>query len=137
MSGLSSGMDHHQPSPDSSKTRRSNADYRWTVPKVRAFLGALAKYGRVSEAARAVGMSRQSAYKLRARLNGQEFRAVFEEARAQGLNARAVAKLEQTGSRWDGPGLAALDHLRADHGLNDKSEITTAQGDTIPAQGDT
>lgn len=37
------------------RTRCLDADYRWTVPKVHAFLEALAKCGRVAEAARAGG----------------------------------------------------------------------------------
>jgi len=49
------------------RTPRSNADYRWTPAKALAFLDALARCGKIAEAARAVGMSRQSAYRLRAR----------------------------------------------------------------------
>jgi molybdenum-dependent DNA-binding transcriptional regulator ModE len=58
--------------------RRSNADYRWTKPKMLAFLHALATTGSVAGAARGVGMSRQSAYRLRARL-GEGFGAVWVE----------------------------------------------------------
>tara|TARA_R110002072_G_scaffold9518_35_gene46112 strand:- start:492 stop:938 length:447 start_codon:yes stop_codon:yes gene_type:complete len=46
---------------------RSNADYRWTPDKALAFLGALADCGKVAAAARCVGMTRQSAYRLKAR----------------------------------------------------------------------
>ena len=58
--------------------RRSNADYRWTKPKVLAFLHALGTTGSVAQAARGVGMSRQSAYRLRARM-GAGFAAVWDE----------------------------------------------------------
>ena len=64
------------PSDSRSKARqpRRNADYRWTVPKVAAFLRALSESGSVAEAARSVGMSRQAAYRLRARLDGENSR---------------------------------------------------------------
>ena len=94
------------------KPRQRNADYRWTVPKVAAFLEALSLSGSVAAAAREVGMSRQSAYRLRKRLDGPLFSAAFEGARAKGLMVRAADK-QRAESRWDGPGLAALDHLRA------------------------
>ena len=62
-------------SPPKARQPRRNADYRWTVPKVKAFLLALEQCGRVAEAAKAVGMSRQSAYALRARLDDAAGRA--------------------------------------------------------------
>ena len=40
---------------------------RWTGAKAAAFLKALARSGKVAPAAREVGMSRQAAYRLRAR----------------------------------------------------------------------
>jgi hypothetical protein len=46
---------------------RPCAEYRWTNRKAHAFLDALAQHGKVAAAARAVGMTRQSAYKLRHR----------------------------------------------------------------------
>lgn len=86
------------------RPRRCNADYRWTVPKAWAFLEALAQCGRVAEAARAVGMSRQAAYQLKARLAGGPLGEGFELARRAGLKARAARSV----SRWAGPGLAAV-----------------------------
>lgn len=59
-------------------TRRPNADYRWTKDKTMAFLRALVATGSVKLAARHVGMSRQSAYRLRARL-GPDFAAVWDK----------------------------------------------------------
>ena len=44
---------------------RPHAEYRRTNRKAHAFLDALALHGKVPAAARAVGMTRQSAYRLR------------------------------------------------------------------------
>jgi molybdenum-dependent DNA-binding transcriptional regulator ModE len=46
---------------------RPHAEYRWTNRKAHAFLDALALHGKVAAAARAVGMTRKSAYRLRDR----------------------------------------------------------------------
>ena len=107
-------MDHSAPAPDgpaplaapAPTPRRCTADYRWTQPKVIAFLEALSKTGRVAEAARAVGMSRTSAYRLRARMSSARFDAAFEGARRTGIRARAAAsraKLAMVRSPWDAP----------------------------------
>jgi hypothetical protein len=50
------------------RTPRPLAEYRWTNRKAHAFLDALACHGKVAPAARAVGMTRQSAYKLKDRV---------------------------------------------------------------------
>jgi molybdenum-dependent DNA-binding transcriptional regulator ModE len=84
--------------------RRTNADYRWTKPKLLAFLQALARGGSVAQAARGVGMSRQSAYRLRVRL-GADFAAVWDDGvalarvmrRAQG--DAHLAKVTDWGAR--------------------------------------
>ena len=63
--------------------------YHWTTCRAEVFLGALAHFGRVGEAARAVGMSRQSAYKLRDRLGRDElFARAWDHARAEGRGRR-------------------------------------------------
>jgi hypothetical protein len=49
------------------------AEQRWSRVKQAAFLRHLAALHSVAAAARSVGMSRQSAYRLRARLKGQPF----------------------------------------------------------------
>ena len=54
--------------PSQARTSRPHAEYRWTNRKAHAFLDALACHGKVAAAARAVGMTRQSAYRLRARV---------------------------------------------------------------------
>jgi len=80
-----------------SHPRRSNADYRWTRDKIMAFLEGLAAGRSVARAARDVGMSRQSAYRMRARL-GPGIGAVWDEGvriggvRRQLLAARAQAQ---------------------------------------------
>ena len=118
------------PSDSRSKARqpRRNADYRWTVPKVAAFLRALSESGSVAEAARSVGMSRQAAYRLRARLDGEKFQAAFEDARRRGLAAKAKVRADRKTkdprpkSPWEGPGLDSLDHLRT------KGKATQSEG---------
>lgn len=117
------------------KPRECTADYRWTQPKVIAFLEALAACGRVGEAARAVGMSRSSAYRLRARMASARFDAAFDGARRTGIRARAAASRARLAaaarSRWEGPGIGAMvARERA-------REMPLAQGRSLPAQGDT
>lgn len=98
--------------PRARKPRRCTADYRWTQPKVIAFLEALSKCGRVAEAARAVGMSRTSAYRLRVRMASARFDAAFEGARRSGIRARAAASRERLAaaarSPWEGASLSEL-----------------------------
>ncbi len=71
--------------------RRANSDYRWTPRKAIAFLDLLAAGESVAAAARMVGMSRQSAYRLRARA-GDRFAQGWELAQRAGHVRRAVAR---------------------------------------------
>ncbi len=89
------------PPPVPPRTPRAHADYRWTLPKAMAFLEALAECGKVAEAARRVGMSRQSAYRLRARLEGGPLGEGWDLARRAGVAARH----RRPRSRWEGAGL--------------------------------
>ena len=83
------------PAPD--KSALPDPSYRWTTLKAQVFLGALADLGRIGEAARAVGMSRQSAYRLRERLGeGGLFAQVWDHAQAEG---RAKREARRRGSR--------------------------------------
>ena len=67
------------------KSTLPDPSYHWTTCKAQVFLGALAELGRVGEAARAVGMSRQSAYKLRQRLGDDTlFARAWDAAREEG-----------------------------------------------------
>ena len=68
---------------------------RWTKPKMAAFLRALGACACVSSAAKAVGMSRQSAYKLRNRLKGEPFDIAWEAAFQHGYDALHQAALER------------------------------------------
>lgn len=124
------------PPPAARKPRRLTADYRWTMPKVLAFLEALSTCGSVAEAARSVGMSRQSAYRMRARLAGTRIPAAFEGARRQGIRARAAASRERLRSRWDGEGLGTYLARRAS-GEPPQGDAGRPQGDASAAQGDT
>jgi hypothetical protein len=120
----------HQIPAEAARSRRCNADYRWTLPKVMAFLHALAGCGEVAEAARAVGMSRQSAYRLRSRLAGGPFAEGFELAREAGREKRGRRPV----SRWEGPGLDSL--TRRKPGPGPQGDTWGGEGDGSPAQGD-
>lgn len=120
--------------PEDRRPRRSTAEYRWTQPKVLAFLAALARCGRVTEAARAVGMSGTSAYRLRARMGSARFDAAFEGARRSGILARAEASRTRARaiaaaarSPWEGPGIAEM-------ALNERAFALRAQGAAVPPQ---
>ena len=82
------------PAPDAQP--RSNSEYRWTPDKALAFLGALADCGKVAAAARAVGMTRQSAYRLKAR--SALVAQAWPLALAAGRERRA---LRGRGDPWD------------------------------------
>ncbi|MFM6933021.1 MAG: LysR family transcriptional regulator [Novosphingobium sp.] len=69
------------PPPVSARTPRAASQYRWTREKALGFITALAVHGSVAAAARAVGMSRNSAYRLRARL-GQGYAKAWDDAQA-------------------------------------------------------
>jgi hypothetical protein len=62
---------------------------QWTPAKQRIFLAALLDSGSVAQAARAAGMSRSSAHRLRARLPGTAFDRAWDHALA--LHARRLA----------------------------------------------
>jgi hypothetical protein len=63
-------------SPKPPKIRRDG----WTPERQFRFLGALASTRSVTKAARAAGMSRESAYRLRARKDGALFAAAWDQA---------------------------------------------------------
>lgn len=71
------------------------APERWTPDKQAAFLRELAAVHSVAAAARSVGMSRQSAYRLRARLRGQPFDRAWAMALGSAFDALAQAALER------------------------------------------
>ncbi|TRD11860.1 hypothetical protein FGU71_08330 [Erythrobacter insulae] len=67
----------------------------WTPERQSAFLTALASSHSVAQAARIVGMSRQSAYALRARLKGEPFDLAWHAALRCRFDALAEAALER------------------------------------------
>jgi hypothetical protein len=76
---------HHPAAPDTTGTAPvpPQIDARhngWTREKMKRFIELLAENGSVSQAAKQVGMARQSAYRLRARLIGQPFDLAWEAA---------------------------------------------------------
>lgn len=67
----------------------------WTRAKMAAFLRELAASQSVSQAAKSVGMGRQSAYKLRNRLAGTPFALAWEVALEAGLQQLAHALMDR------------------------------------------
>lgn len=65
----------------------------WTVQRQTDFLGMLAETGSVCGACEAVGMSRNSAYKLRARPGAESFAAAWEAALGAPVRKVTVADL--------------------------------------------
>lgn len=59
---------------------RSNRRDGWTPERQRSFIEQLARLGLVGAAARAVGMSRKSAYALRARAGAEGFAQAWDDA---------------------------------------------------------
>ena len=68
---------------------------RWTAPKMAGFLRMLSATHSVSAAARSVGMSRQSAYRLRSRLKGGPFDLAWDVAFHHSYDNLAHAALER------------------------------------------
>jgi hypothetical protein len=67
----------------------------WSLAKQAAFLRQLSATHSVSAAAKSVGMSRQSAYRLRSRLKGQAFDLAWEVAFHHSYDVLAHAALER------------------------------------------
>jgi len=80
--------------PHSQPLTRNRAD-GWTPRKQAQFLETLASTHSVSAAAREVGMSRQSAYQLRARLRGQPFDLAWDAAFRTAFDALKEAAMER------------------------------------------
>ena len=80
-----------EPALDAGRDVRGRATRRdgWTPERIRIFLESLAECGVVEDAARAAGMSKQSAYRLRNRASGRAFHLAW--AGAEHLSRRRVA----------------------------------------------
>ena len=100
---------HTRPPTPKSGPKPSTA--RWTGEKASAFLKLLARNGSVAASARAVGMSRQSAYRLRAR--APRFAAFWDSALEVARNTRASSRKGQ----------------RAVHPLLDPAPMPMGEGD--------
>ena len=74
--------------PQAGKVRPTNS--RWTGDKASTFIKMLARSGKVTSCALAVGMSRQSAYRLRAR--SPNFAHYWEIAMGEAKRRRASAR---------------------------------------------
>ena len=83
------------PKPQRRTASASTRPDRWTKGKMAMFLRELGATQSVSAAAKAVGMSRNSAYRLRARLKGEPFDLAWEAAFQHGYDALAQAALER------------------------------------------
>ena len=83
------------PSAPHPETLPAGPRERWCHARMADFLRALVASHSVAEAARSVGMSRQSAYRLRARLKGQPFDIAWEAAFQHGYDELAQAALER------------------------------------------
>lgn len=81
--------------PPASETKPDPYPNRWNKRKMADYLRMLAASQNVSTAAKSVGMSRQSAYKLRARLKGAPFDLAWETAFRHGYDNLAHAALER------------------------------------------
>lgn len=86
-----------EPAPNYLPARRpkSSPEPRWTGARMGQFLDELAASQSVAAAARAVGMSRQSAYRLRARLQGAAFGTAWEAALQLGYDTLHRAAFER------------------------------------------
>ncbi|MBB3983578.1 hypothetical protein GGR44_003269 [Sphingobium fontiphilum] len=83
-------MDQHPtPTPPAPAAPTPPDRARWTPERQRLFLAALLATGNVTQAARAAGMSRASAHRLRRRLRGTPFDRTWDRALA--LNAQRLA----------------------------------------------
>lgn len=82
-------MDQYRTSPPTAAQGVPPARAHWTPAKQRIFLAALLETGSVARAARAAGMSRSSAHRLRERLAGTPFDLAWRRALA--VHARQLA----------------------------------------------
>ncbi|HUQ14282.1 MAG TPA: LysR family transcriptional regulator [Novosphingobium sp.] len=74
---------------------------QWTPLRQRAFLRALSVTGDVARAARTAGMSRQSAYRLRARLAGRGFDQAWTLALRLAWNGSGVSSAMAQATQGD------------------------------------
>jgi hypothetical protein len=105
LSGAEGAGDGHHPNPSSKEegplcrepatSSRKTRHHEWTRARMVGFLRELAACQNVSQAARSVGMGRQSAYKLRDRMGGTPFALAWEVALESGVQQLAHALLDR------------------------------------------
>jgi hypothetical protein len=92
-------MTHQAPitpaAPDDGACSNLLTGPRWTPPKMAAFLRMLSATHSVGAAARSVGMSRQSAYRLRSRMKGKPFDLAWDVAFHHSYDNLAHAALDR------------------------------------------
>ncbi len=94
-------MTHHAPIPlaasgeDDAPETSPRPGERWTPARMAAFLRMLSATHSVRAAARSVGMSRQSAYRLRSRMKGGAFDLAWDVAFQHSYDNLAHAALER------------------------------------------
>jgi hypothetical protein len=76
--------------PNPNPTSADDAAPHWTLDRMQAFITTLRRTRSVAAAARAAGMSRQAAYRLRARLRGHPFDRAWTAAMAPRAAMRRV-----------------------------------------------
>lgn len=131
-------MQPHPSAAEPPRTRHPDPlphdQYRWTAAKALAFLDDLGRHGNVARAARSVGMTRQSAYRLRDRsltvaqawplaLAAGLKQAALVPTRAE--TRRAAARRRQNDADWFAQGLPWL-----------QGDSAAGQGDSLPPRGD-
>ncbi len=93
----------------------------WTPARQIAFIHRLALCGSVATAARAVGMTRRSAYNLRERVGAEGFAAAWDRARAMGQSAQLDRAIERSVAGEVRPvfyrGRKCGEHVRHNDGL--------------------
>ena len=93
-------MINESPEPKKPRIKFRSVELRfrhdgWTPEKQEEFIGALADTGCVEDACRHVGMSVQSAYALRRRIDAMEFRSAWEAALDIGISRLSDAALSR------------------------------------------
>jgi len=102
----------------------------WTEERQRAFIAALAECGSVSLAARAVGMSRKSAYRLLEAPGADSFAEAWDAAISHGIDRLRWAALDRaTNGAWV-PVMRRGRIVRHEHRFHDKLAIALLSGRT-------
>ena len=124
--------------PPEARPPRPRGEYRWPPRKAHAFLEALALHGKVAAAARAVGMTRQSAYKLKQRVpvvaEGWTRAQAIGRARRRG---KPVLSGDEGGRFRAAMASANIGTIRArTRRFRRKATLRGMQGDAFHRQGD-